>query len=50
MTPTYYRSSSADRWTSPRPVNDPWQRYIRYGPIQPMDEDRSFLWRLFARR
>jgi len=50
MTTSSYRSSRPDRWTAPRPSSDPWQRYIKYGPIQPMDEDRGLLWRLFVRR
>ena len=50
MIPTSYRSSRADSWSIPRPHTDPNLRYLKYGPIRPMDEDRSLLWRLFARR
>jgi hypothetical protein len=45
-----YRSSRADTWLMPRPHTDPNLRYQKYGPVRPMDEDRGFLWRLFARR
>jgi hypothetical protein len=50
MIPTSYRSSRADTWSRPRPYSDPNLRYLRYGPIRPMDEDRGLLWRLFVRR
>jgi len=50
MMPTSYRSSRADSWSMPRPHTDPCQRFLKHGPIRPMDEDRGLLWRLFARR
>jgi hypothetical protein len=50
MIPISYRSSRADAWNTPRPHTDPSQRYMKYGPIQPMDDDRSLFWRLFIRR
>jgi len=50
MIPRSFRSSRPDRWSAPRPHTDPSQRYMKYGPIQPMDEDRGLLWRLFIRR
>ena len=50
MIPNIIRSSRPDRWSVPRQPSDPWQRYLIYGPIRPMDEDRGFFRRLFARR
>lgn len=50
MSATSYSSSRPDRWTVPRPHTDPSQRYMKYGPVRPMDEDRSLFWRLFVRR
>jgi hypothetical protein len=44
-----YRSSRPDAWTSPRPYSDAAQRRFKYGPVQPMDQDRGFLWKLFHR-
>lgn len=49
MSSLNYRSSRPDSWTSPRPYCDAGQRRLKYGPIQPMDSDRSFLWKLFHR-
>jgi hypothetical protein len=45
-----YHSSRADTWSMPRPHTDASLRYQKYGPIRPMEEDRGFLRRLFARR
>ena len=50
MIPISYRSSRADEWSMPRPHTDPNLRFLKYGRIRPMDEDRSLLWRLFVRR
>lgn len=49
MTSLNYRSSRPDSWTVPRPHCDVALRRMKYGPIQPMDEDRGFFWRLFHR-
>lgn len=49
MTPTLYRSSRPDNWTLPKPHTDANQRYIKHGPIRPMDGDRGFFGRLFGR-
>jgi hypothetical protein len=50
MSLTSFRSSRPDSWNNPRPHTDPSQRYMKYGPIRPMDEDRSLFWRfLFGR-
>lgn len=42
------RSSRPHESVVPRTHSDPSQRYRAYGPIQPMDEPRSFLGRLFS--
>jgi hypothetical protein len=49
MTSLNYRSSRPDSWTVPRPYSDVSLRRMKFGPIQPMDEDRGFFWRLFHR-
>lgn len=49
MSSLNYRSSRPDPWNTPRPHTDPCQRLRKYGRVVPMDEDRSFLWRLFHR-
>jgi hypothetical protein len=49
MSSLNYRSSRPDLCTMPKPSSDPCQRYIKYGKIQPMDEDRGFFRRLFFR-
>jgi hypothetical protein len=49
MSSLNYRSSRPDSWTMPRPHCDAALRRMKYGPIQPMDEDRGFLRRLFHR-
>jgi hypothetical protein len=43
-----YRSSKPDGWVMPRPYNDPSMRYMKHGPIQPMEEP-GFFARLFGR-
>lgn len=48
MMPTSYRSSRPDNWTLPRPHTDASQRYMKHGPIQPMDEKPRF-WRRLLR-
>ncbi len=47
-----YRSSRPDGWNVPRPHNDASVRFMKHGPIQPMEEPHSpgFLARLFNRR
>ena len=47
-----YRSSRPDGWTMPRPYQDASLRYLRHGPIQPMEEPEGpgFFARLFSRR
>jgi hypothetical protein len=49
MTPASYRSSSSDSWSAPKAHIDPCRRRMIYGRIQPMDEDRGLLQRLFGR-
>lgn len=49
MSSLNYRSSRPDSWTNPRPHSDASLRRRAYGPIQPMDEERGLLWRLFHR-
>ena len=48
MTSTHYRSSRPDPWTMPRPHTDPSQRFMKHGPLRPMDEDRGLIRRLFS--
>ena len=45
---TYHRSRP-DKWTLPRPHQDPNLRRLAHGPIQPM-EPVGFLARLFGKR
>lgn len=45
-----FRSSQPDAWILPRPHRDASQRYMTYGPIQPMDEPPGFWQRLFGAR
>lgn len=45
-----YRSSQPDAWILPRAHRDASQRYMTYGPIQPMDERPGFWQRLFGAR
>lgn len=44
-----FRSSRPDNWNSPRPYSDASTRYMKHGPILPMDEpgffSRIFGWR-----
>lgn len=49
MSSLNYRSSRPDAWTSPRPHSDASLRRLKHGPIQPMDCDRGFLWKLLHR-
>lgn len=44
-----YSSSPPDRWTMPRPHQDPSLRLRKHGPIQPMREP-SLLARIFGYR
>lgn len=45
-----YRSSQPDAWSLPRPHRDASQRYMTYGPIQPMEGRLGFWHRLFGAR
>jgi hypothetical protein len=47
MSSLSYRSSSPDRWVQPRPHQDASLRYMKHGPIQPMEEP-GLLARLFG--
>lgn len=49
MTPRTFRSSHADKWTSPRAYSDESLRYLKHGPVQPLDHPRGFWSRLFCR-
>jgi hypothetical protein len=48
MSSMNYRSSRPDSWTMPRPYQDASLRYIKHGPIRPMEEP-GLLARLFGR-
>lgn len=43
-----FNSSKPDKWTSPRPVQDPSMRLRTHGRVRPMHEP-SWLQRLFGR-
>lgn len=51
MSAYMFRSSRPDRWIQPRPFCDAYQRYLTYGPIRPMEEQRTgfFAWILGLR-
>lgn len=42
------RTSRPHESILPRAHRDPHQRYLAYGPIQPMDEPRGLIARLFG--
>jgi hypothetical protein len=48
MSSLSFRSSRPDPWVQPRPHQDASLRYLKHGPIQPMEEP-GFLTRLFGR-
>jgi hypothetical protein len=48
MSSLSYHSSRPDGWVQPRPHQDASLRYMKHGPIQPMEEP-GFLTRLFGR-
>jgi hypothetical protein len=48
MSSLSFRSSRPDGWIHPRPHQDASLRYMKHGPIQPMEEP-SLLARLFGR-
>ena len=48
MSSLSFHSSSPDRWVQPRPHQDASLRYMKHGPIQPMEEP-GLLARLFGR-
>jgi hypothetical protein len=48
MSSLHYKSSRPDHWTMPRPYQDASSRYIKHGPIRPMEEP-GFWRRLFGR-
>lgn len=49
MSALRFRSSRPNAWVSPRPHTDAHQRFLTYGPIQPMDEGRpGLIWRLLG--
>lgn len=49
MTAPRFTSSRPHEWIEPRAHRDAHQRYLTYGPVQPMDSDRpgwfARLWR-----
>jgi hypothetical protein len=47
---TSYRDPRPSDWKLRKQEIDPSMRRMIHGPIQPMDEDRTFLWRLFHTR
>ncbi|MCB2076001.1 MAG: hypothetical protein H6917_02335 [Novosphingobium sp.] len=49
MTAYRFRSSRPHEWIMPRPHVDAHQRFLTYGPVQPMDRP-SFWDRLLGRR
>lgn len=48
MSSLNFRTSRPDQWTSPRPYQDATLRYIKHGPIRPM-EQQGLLARLLGR-
>jgi hypothetical protein len=44
-----FRSSRPDSWVQPRPHTDASTRFLRHGPIRPMEEP-GWLARLFGQR
>lgn len=48
MSSLSFRSSRPDAWIQPRPHQDASLRYMKHGPIQPMEEP-GLLARLFGR-
>ncbi len=44
-----YRSSRPDGWVQPRPYSDASSRFMKHGPILPMDRPGLFA-RLFGAR
>ena len=48
MSGLQFRSSRPDAWTMPRAYQDASLRYMKHGPILPMEEP-GFLARLFRR-
>lgn len=46
MSSMSFRSSRPDSWVSPRPYRDASLRYLKHGPIRPMEEP-GFFARLF---
>jgi hypothetical protein len=48
MSSMNYRSSPPDQWTMPRPYQDASLRFIKHGPVRPMEEP-GLLARLFGR-
>lgn len=49
MSSLQYRSSKPDAWTMPRAYQDASLRYMKHGPILPMEEP-GMLARFFSRR
>ncbi len=49
MSPSVFRSSRPHEWIVPRPHTDAHQRFMTYGPVQPMDGP-GLIERLFFRR
>ena len=47
MSALRYHGSRPNEWFTPRPHRDAHQRYLTYGPIQPMDRP-GLLERLFG--
>lgn len=47
MSSLSYRSSRPDVWVQPRPHQDASLRFMKHGPIQPMEQP-GFLARLFG--
>jgi hypothetical protein len=49
MTMRCFRGSRPDSWTLPKPNSDPSSRMMKFGPILPMEDERSLLSRLLSR-
>jgi hypothetical protein len=45
-----FRSSTPCQWVNPRPHTDASLRYMKHGPVLPMQSKLGLLARLFGRR
>lgn len=47
MTPANY-GNRPHSWTVSRPATDPCQRFLKHGPIRPMEQERTLIKRLLG--